>query len=60
MQEYLLWVPMIHGTEMFRHGYFGSSVITMENPWFLILTNMILTLLGLVMVSDFSKGVEPQ
>lgn len=60
MQEYLLWIPMIHGTEMFRGGYFGSSVITMENPWFLVLCNMILTFFGLAMVADFSKGVEPQ
>ena len=35
-QEYLLWIPMVHGTEMFRQGYFGSSVLTLENPWFLL------------------------
>ncbi len=32
---------MIHGSEMFRHGYFGDSVITLENPYFLILCDLI-------------------
>ena len=60
IREYVLWIPMVHGTEMFRSGYFGSSVATYENPWYLLLCNLILLLLGLAMVSKFSKGVEPQ
>lgn len=60
LQEYMLWIPMVHGTEMFRHGYFGSSVITMENPWYLLLSNLVLLFAGLVMMDKFSKGVEPQ
>lgn len=60
IHEYVLWLPMVHGTEMFRHGYFGSSVITYENPWYLLLCDMVLLLLGLAMVAKFSKGVEPQ
>ena len=51
---------MIHGTEMLRQGYFGVSVVTYENPWYLLLCNLALLLLGLAMVSKFSKGVEPQ
>ena len=51
---------MVHGTEMFRAGYFGDSIITYENPWYLLLANLVLLLLGLAMVSRFSKGVEPQ
>ncbi|MDO5638285.1 MAG: ABC transporter permease [Neisseria sp.] len=60
IQKYVLWIPMVHGTEMFRAGYFGSSVITYENPWYLLLCNLVLLLLGLAMVSQFSKGIEPQ
>lgn len=60
MQQYVLWLPMVHGTEMFRHGYFGSSVITCESISYLVLSNMVLMLFGLAMVKDFSKGVEPQ
>lgn len=60
VQEYALYVPMIHGTEMFRAGYFGSSVVTLENPWYLLMWDLILLLAGLLMVKSFSKGVEPQ
>ena len=59
-QEYLLWIPMVHGTEMFRQGYFGSSVLTLENPWFLLLCDLVLLFVGLAFVAKFSKGVEPQ
>ncbi|MGV6989038.1 ABC transporter permease [Testudinibacter sp. P80/BLE/0925] len=57
--KYILWVPMIHGTEMFRHGYFGSMAITYENPWFLLVCDLTLLLIGLMMVKNFSKGIEP-
>lgn len=57
--KYILWLPMVHGTEMFRHGYFGSSVTTYENPWFLLIVNLSLLLIGLVMVKNFSEGIEP-
>ena len=60
IREYVLWIPMVHGTEMFRAGYFGSSVITYENPWYLLLCNLVLLFFGLAMVSQLSKGVEPQ
>lgn len=51
---------MVHGTEMFRQGYFGSSVLTLENPWFLLLCDLVLLFVGLALVAKFSKGVEPQ
>ncbi len=60
VHKLILWIPMIHGTEMLRQGYFGVSVVTYENPWYLLLCNLALLLLGLAMVSKFSKGVEPQ
>lgn len=59
IQSYALYLPMIHGTEMFRHGYFGNVIPTFENPWYLILCNIVLTLFGLLLVRQFSKGVEP-
>ena len=59
-QQYVLWVPMVHGTEMFRQGYFGASVITHESISYIVLCNLVLLLLGFIMVNDFSKGVEPE
>ncbi|MGR6981661.1 ABC transporter permease [Testudinibacter sp. P27/CKL/0425] len=59
IHQYVLWIPMIHGTEMFRHGYFGSSVATYEDPWYLVVCNLTMLLIGLIMVKNFSKGIEP-
>ena len=59
-QQYVLWLPMVHGTEMFRQGYFGASVITHESISYIVLCNLVLLLLGFIMVNDFSKGVEPE
>lgn len=60
VQSTVLKIPMVHGTEMFRQGYFGASVITHEQPWYLFLCNLVLLLLGLMMVRAFSDGVEPE
>jgi capsular polysaccharide transport system permease protein len=59
-QEYLLWVPMVHGTEMIRHGYFGDMVRTYEDPLYLILCNALLTLIGLAMLRETGRRVEPE
>ena len=59
-QDYVLWLPMVHGTEMIRHGYFGNIVKTYENPMYLILINTILTLIGLALVKETGRRVEPE
>ncbi|OOH86479.1 sugar ABC transporter permease [Pasteurellaceae bacterium 15-036681] len=60
VQDYALMIPMIHGTEMFRHGYFGESVVTYESIGFLIVCDLVMLFIGLSMIQRFSKGVEPQ
>lgn len=59
-QQYAKWVPMINGTEMFRHGYFGDSVPTYEHIGFLVVCDLAMILFGLIMVRNFSKGIEPR
>lgn len=59
-QKIALWLPMIHGTEMFRHGYFGETVITYESVSYIIVSNLILIFIGLLLVRTFSKGIEPR
>ena len=59
-QKYILWVPMVHGTEMIRHGYFGSAVKTYENPTYLILLNLVLFFIGLALVKECGRRVEPE
>ena len=59
-QELVLWLPMVHGTEMLRHGYFGAGVRTHEDPAYLILANLVLLLIGLAMAREASRRVEPE
>lgn len=59
IQNYVKWIPMVSGTEMLRHGYFGGEIITHEDPYFLILCNLTMLLLGLALVKKFGQGVEP-
>jgi capsular polysaccharide transport system permease protein len=50
LQVIVMWNPILSGTEMLRHGYFGDSIKTFEEPFYLIKWNLALTLLGLYMV----------
>lgn len=59
-QEMVLYLPMVHGVEMLRNGYFGASIRTYENVFYLVSVNLVLLLVGLMMVSETSKRVEPQ
>jgi capsular polysaccharide transport system permease protein len=59
-QELILWVPMVHGVEMLRHGYFGGTVHTYENPAYLMLVNLLLIFVGLALVRESGRRVEPE
>ncbi len=57
-REVMLTIPMVHGTEMFRHGYFGMSVTTYENMAYLVFWDLALLWFGLATVNKWSKGIE--
>lgn len=59
-QKILLYIPMVHGTEMIRHGYFGEVVPTYEDPIYFATVNIIMTLVGLALVRDTGRRVEPE
>jgi len=59
-QDLLYWVPMVHGTEMIRHGYFGHIVKTYEDPSYLAGFDAVLTLIGLALVRETGRRVEPE
>lgn len=59
-QEAIFWLPMVHGVEMVRHGYFGNVIPTYESPFFFIIVNMALSLIGLALVRDAEKRVQPE
>lgn len=60
VQKLLLILPMVHGTEMLRHGYFGNAVKTYEDPTYLMLINLILLLIGLSLARETGRRVEPE
>jgi len=58
IQDAILWVPMVHGVEMVRHGYFGTIVPTHENPMYLVAANLFLTLIGLALVRASGRRIQ--
>ncbi len=59
-QNIVLWMPMVHAMEWLRHGYFGSVVRTHESAAYLTLANALLTLVGLALVRDAERRVQPE
>lgn len=49
-QPIILMNPLVHGTEMLRHGYYGDSIKTFENSYYLLAWNIVLMALGLLML----------
>ncbi|PCE21891.1 sugar ABC transporter permease [Paraburkholderia acidicola] len=59
-QKIVLLLPMVHGTEMLRGGYFGSLVKAHYDVTYMIWFDMTLLLIGLFLVRDAGKRVEPE
>lgn len=60
MRPYLMYVPMIHGVEWVRDGFFGSHFTAMYSPMYLISWNMVLTFFGLVELRNAKRHIVPQ
>lgn len=58
-QALILLLPMVHGTEMIRHGFFGSLVKTHEDPVYFAMVNLIMMFVGLVLVKS-TKNISPE
>jgi capsular polysaccharide transport system permease protein len=59
-QKVLLWFPMVHCTEMLRHGYWGNAVRTHEDIPYLMLFSLILLFIGLALTRETGRRVEPE
>lgn len=59
-QKVVLLLPMVHGTEMLRHGYYGSLITTYESPMYLIVCNLVLTFIGLTWINYLSNRIAPE
>ncbi len=59
-REIALWIPMLHGIEALRSGYFGEAVTTHFDLGYLAAVNLVLALFGLILSRSAQLRVEPQ
>lgn len=57
-REILLWLPMVHGVEILRGGYFGHLVRTHYDMGYMATCNLVLTLAGLLLLRHAANRVE--
>lgn len=60
LRDYVLLIPMVHGSEMIRDGYFGSAFRPHYSVWYLLSWCMGLTLLGLARLRLMQRHLSPQ
>jgi capsular polysaccharide transport system permease protein len=60
VQKYILLLPMVHGVEMVRGGYFGTLVKPHYDVAYMVVADLVMLLAGLFLVMDASKRVEPE
>lgn len=59
VQDWLLLLPMVHGVECVRDGYFGSHFVAHYDLAYMAMWNMGLTLFGLAQTRKVSRTVVP-
>lgn len=59
-RQVVLLLPMVHGVEMVREGYFGTTVRTHYDVGYMATCCLVLTLAGLFLTRDAGQRVEAQ
>lgn len=59
-QKLALLLPMVHGVEFLREGYFGSAIKSHYNIAYMASWNSLLTLAGLLRLRAISRQVRPE
>ncbi len=59
-QQAVLYLPMVHGVEYVRDGYFGSHIHAHFDLTYMALCNLTLLLLGLAQLRKVSRMVIPE
>jgi capsular polysaccharide transport system permease protein len=57
-QNVVLLLPMVHGVEAIRHGYFGNAVIPHFNLTYMAACCLLQTVVGMIIVNEASRRVE--
>ncbi len=60
MQELVLLLPMVHGIELLREGYFGSTFKAHYDIGYMAVFCAFMTLLGLAKMREISRKVMPE
>lgn len=58
LQKVVLYVPMVHFSEMIKHGYYGDLIPTFEDIPYIVSWNLGLSFVGLYLVKYISKKIE--
>jgi ABC-2 type transport system permease protein/capsular polysaccharide transport system permease protein len=58
-QDFLLYIPMVHGVELLREGYFGSAIRAHYDMVYMAEVTAVLTLIGLFRVRALGRRVIP-
>ena len=59
-QRYVLLLPMVHGVEFLREGYFGSRIVAHYDMAYMAFINTVLTVLGLAQTRKVSRTAVPE
>ena len=59
-QQFVLWLPMVHGVEFVREGYFGTKFVAHYDMGYMAMCNTALMLLGLSQERKLGKFLVPQ
>lgn len=59
-QDIVLLLPMVHGVEFVREGYFGSKVVAHYDMAYMAAWNLLLTLFGLAQERKLSRVLVPE
>ncbi len=59
-QDIVLYIPMVHGVEMIRDGYFGSKIEPIYSPGYVITCSLVLSVVALILVRWAEKRLSPR
>lgn len=59
-QKVILFIPMVHGTEIIREGFFGTKADTIYDVGYLVGATLVMLVLGLALSRRVSDHVVPE
>ena len=58
LQTLVQYLPMVHGVELLREGYFGNVVRTHHDIGYMAMCCLVMTLLGLLTMHQAARRIE--